>query len=238
MSVQAIAWAIEQDVRPAMAKLLLISLANYADHNGHCWPSKMRLARDCSTDKSTVCRHLRTLREAGLLEVRERMEDGNQKTSIVVLPILPPPSGCSPTPPSGSSARGAVGAHPPPPVGPVRHKPSVKPSVEPSKKESSSAKEDSEISRQDILEAGGILKLTPEFAESAYASSVETYGRQITKAALGRLRLRMSAGEEIKRPTVVFDLICGDLQREEAKRQRSLPWGALVLPNGGIVSRW
>ena len=36
MSVQAITWAIEQDVKPAGAKLPV--LANYANDQQQCWP--------------------------------------------------------------------------------------------------------------------------------------------------------------------------------------------------------
>lgn len=37
MSIQAVAWALEQDI-PARPKLVLVSLANHADHtNGYCW---------------------------------------------------------------------------------------------------------------------------------------------------------------------------------------------------------
>jgi hypothetical protein len=75
MSVKAITWAIEQDVRPASAKLLLIVLANYANDKYYCWPSKATIAADCSMSKSTVCEYLTNLQKAGLISVERRFDE-------------------------------------------------------------------------------------------------------------------------------------------------------------------
>lgn len=85
MSIQALAWALKLTVRPAAVKLLLISIANYADDKGVAWPSKSTLARDCSIDKSGVCRHLLTLQDMGLITITERHHEGVNLSSLIEL---------------------------------------------------------------------------------------------------------------------------------------------------------
>lgn len=71
MSHQASAWAL--DARQtgrlgAGARLVLATLADYADPQGHgAYPSKATIALRLDLDVNTVRRHLRTLEEAGLL---------------------------------------------------------------------------------------------------------------------------------------------------------------------------
>lgn len=143
MSVQAMAWALGQEIKPAMAKLLLVAVANYAGPTNECWPSKASLARDCSTDKSTVCKYLRQLRDTGHILIRERHQGGVNDTSIITLLVAENPpaerkrrrgSGASPTaggPESGGSGPDTTTSGPEPTgvVGPSRHKPSYEPSV-------------------------------------------------------------------------------------------------------------
>jgi hypothetical protein len=88
MSVQAITWAFEQDVKPAGAKLLLIGLANYSNDKFECWPSKTTLAAKCSMSKSTVCKYLRQLQDNALLSVTERTaNEGRQISSVITLNV-------------------------------------------------------------------------------------------------------------------------------------------------------
>lgn len=87
MSIQDIAWVLAQDVRPPVAKLLLIALANYTNERHECWPSKSRLAKDCSMSKASVCSYLNKLVELGLVIVEERWQDGAQITSKVRLMV-------------------------------------------------------------------------------------------------------------------------------------------------------
>lgn len=71
MSHQASAWAL--DARQtgrlgAGARLVLATLADYADPQGHgAYPSKATIALRLDLDVNTVRRHLRTLEEAGLV---------------------------------------------------------------------------------------------------------------------------------------------------------------------------
>lgn len=69
VSIQAVAWAIEQqDVTEPVTRLTLICLANYAgaDGNAAC-PSVLRLARDSGLSERAVRIHLRHLETAGLI---------------------------------------------------------------------------------------------------------------------------------------------------------------------------
>lgn len=112
MSIQAMDWALKQPVKPAAAKLLLIAIANYANHEGKAWPSKTTLANDCCIDKSVVCRHMKTLVDLGYVTTTERRIQGVSLTSIIALNIST----------HGGSGTGARGV-----VAPMRHKPSLEP---------------------------------------------------------------------------------------------------------------
>lgn len=70
MSVQAMAWAIEQQgVREASSRHVLLCLANYADNNGKAaFPSTAKLERDTGLSESTIRRKLDALEDAGLIE--------------------------------------------------------------------------------------------------------------------------------------------------------------------------
>jgi hypothetical protein len=79
MSIQAVAWALEQDIRDPHQKLILISLANHADHTtGLCWPSHSTIAREASCDRRTVIRRLPMLEVAGYIEIK-RSTEGKRK---------------------------------------------------------------------------------------------------------------------------------------------------------------
>lgn len=69
MSVQAMAWAIEQqDVADAPARHVLLCLANYADARGDsAFPSAGTLARDTGLSERTIRSKLDLLRELGVI---------------------------------------------------------------------------------------------------------------------------------------------------------------------------
>jgi DNA-binding transcriptional ArsR family regulator len=70
MSVQAMAWAIDQqDVRDATARHVLLALANYADNAGKsAFPSTAKLERDTGLSESTIRRKLDSLEQMGLIK--------------------------------------------------------------------------------------------------------------------------------------------------------------------------
>ncbi len=79
MSIQALNWAFNQDVRPSAAKFVLVCLANRVSSEGHCWTSQKRLARDTSQSDRSVREHLSTLEELGLLtRTQRRRKDGTR----------------------------------------------------------------------------------------------------------------------------------------------------------------
>ena len=80
-------WAVEQRL-PAMQKLVLLMLANRANHDtGDCFPSHSRLADECGITKPTLRSAISALEERGLLTVKRRMVDGVNLPNIYVLHI-------------------------------------------------------------------------------------------------------------------------------------------------------
>jgi hypothetical protein len=67
MSWQATAWAVKQKTRSAGCKLLLLTLANYADDTGCCWPSQDTLKNDTEQSVDTIQRQLKKLEGLGLI---------------------------------------------------------------------------------------------------------------------------------------------------------------------------
>ena len=56
------------EISPAALRVIM-ALGEYADREGHCWPSQARLGRDCRIDRATVNRAIAELIEAGFLLV-------------------------------------------------------------------------------------------------------------------------------------------------------------------------
>ncbi|WP_175768513.1 hypothetical protein [Burkholderia cenocepacia] len=75
MSIQAMAWAIEQQiVTDPPARHLLLCLSNYADHLGRsAFPSAATLMRDTRLSRATLWRKLAVLEDSGAIK------PGNQK---------------------------------------------------------------------------------------------------------------------------------------------------------------
>jgi Helix-turn-helix domain len=77
-------------------KLLLLTIANYADENGVSWPSQERLAVDTGMTARGVRGILARLEERGLIERQERRrQDGYRASDRIALclpGLAPPPS--------------------------------------------------------------------------------------------------------------------------------------------------
>lgn len=81
MSHQAVTWAYEQDVQPTGAKFVLVTLANYANADGYCYPSQITLARDTGQSERAVRNHLDALEASGyLLRERRHAKSGHRKS--------------------------------------------------------------------------------------------------------------------------------------------------------------
>ncbi|SDC38597.1 Helix-turn-helix domain-containing protein [Bradyrhizobium brasilense] len=107
MSIQAVAWALEQQIRDPWTKLILISLANHADHTtGLCWPSMGLIGREASCRRETVLRKLPELEAAGFIEII-RAAKGDRRRVHTYRLLLP---GCAPHAHQIAKTRRAGGA--------------------------------------------------------------------------------------------------------------------------------
>jgi DNA-binding transcriptional MocR family regulator len=89
MAHKATTWAWEADTPTVYAKLVLLNLADHADHSFTCFPSLNRIIAQTKLSKSTVIRALRDLEAAGLIkrELRYR-PDGARRSSLYLLDIV------------------------------------------------------------------------------------------------------------------------------------------------------
>jgi hypothetical protein len=93
MSIQAMAWALERRIPDPYAKLILISLANHADHvSGFCYPAMRTIAKEASCDRRTVLRKLPDLESAGYIRIIKRTK-GKQRFAHDYQLLMP---GCDP----------------------------------------------------------------------------------------------------------------------------------------------
>lgn len=72
MSLEAMVWAMGQPFNDQGEKLLLLSLANYADANGVCWPGYEKLKFDAVIKSdATISKKLKAMEDRGLI-IRQR----------------------------------------------------------------------------------------------------------------------------------------------------------------------
>lgn len=87
MSVAAISWAFDQSISDTTTKLLLVTLADFADDENACWPSQSLLSErvgNCSVD--TIQRHVKKLEAEGYLtRERRHLSNGNRTSDRYVL---------------------------------------------------------------------------------------------------------------------------------------------------------
>ena len=82
MSIQAVAWALDQDL-PARPKLVLISISNHANHtDGYCWLRADTIAAEASCTPRSVYRFIGALIRNGYVRKAPRKgEDGKQRAT-------------------------------------------------------------------------------------------------------------------------------------------------------------
>lgn len=82
MSIQAVAWALEQDL-PARPKLVLVSIANHADHRtGYCWLRTETIAEEASCSPRGVFNFIGDLIRNGYIrKAPKRGDDGKQRAN-------------------------------------------------------------------------------------------------------------------------------------------------------------
>lgn len=96
MSVHITSWAWKQKVKDAGAKLVLLKLADSANDEGICWPSKRLLAEECEMSKRTIRYKIEALTKAGFIGIEERLRE-NRSTSSNLYRILAPVQYLHPT---------------------------------------------------------------------------------------------------------------------------------------------
>lgn len=70
MSIQALAWVLENSQSELADRLVLIAIANHADaHGRNAWPSADQIAKEARVHRATVFRALARLCDLGELEV-------------------------------------------------------------------------------------------------------------------------------------------------------------------------
>lgn len=90
MSIQAVAWAIEQKTGSPAGKVVLMCIANYADEAGECWPAQAKIAAETELSERAVRDWLQRLEKAGFLEREHRQRtDGSRKSDLIRLKIHP-----------------------------------------------------------------------------------------------------------------------------------------------------
>lgn len=86
MSVYAMVWAYEQNVKNSGAKFTLVTAAQYCSDQGVCWVKQETLAEDMGMGVRTVARHLADLEEAKFIErVERRRKDGSRTSDLIKL---------------------------------------------------------------------------------------------------------------------------------------------------------
>lgn len=96
MSVHISSAVWKSDLPNSGQKLVLLALADVANHEGGCWPSVGTLGRMTSLSDSAVRVHLKALQDAGIVTVKRREAEGGRQTSnfFQIHPeALPPESG-------------------------------------------------------------------------------------------------------------------------------------------------
>ena len=82
MSIQAVGWALEQEL-PAGPKLVLVAIANHANHaDGYCWLNAETIAKEASCKPRSVYRFGAALIRNGFLRrEKKRGSDGRQRSN-------------------------------------------------------------------------------------------------------------------------------------------------------------
>ncbi len=87
MSITLMAAVFGKDIKPAGAKLVALALADYANHEGKCWPSWKALEKKTSLHRATIARALTRLKELGVIESKQQFEANIQTVSMITFPV-------------------------------------------------------------------------------------------------------------------------------------------------------
>jgi len=85
MSIKAVSWAFDQQIKDPLAKLVLIAVADHINEStGDAWPSVERLEQMTCASRSTVLRKLKMLETGGFLQRQKRFN----KTDLYSLNLV------------------------------------------------------------------------------------------------------------------------------------------------------
>jgi len=253
VSIQAVAWVLQHEHRTkGTARLVLIALANYANHQHECWPSLRSLARGANVvEDDTVRRALRQLEELGVVTcVRRGAPDHRipqeRRTNLYRLHLVdeaaaedyyplspgdgtPLVQGDRTPPASGGTPSPASGGAPPQPGGQTVIEPSVEPLVPlpvPGKVDPTA--QELAVSRWEqskVKPVCGFVALRARIGEALEAG--------YTREQLEKVLPRMTTFSRN-----AFDFKLGGLPvLEDEEVQRSLPGGRVELPPVGDQER-
>jgi Helix-turn-helix domain len=136
MSVDALSWAKKQRTGAPAPKCVLMTLADYADEDGVCWPSQETLAKVTEQSVDSVQRQLRQLEEIHLIERRGRgLRNGRRAVTVYTLMMNATTVGLKGTTPQIAAPQIAAPQSTAPQnrvndTAPVRHEPSIEPSID------------------------------------------------------------------------------------------------------------
>ena len=86
MSVQAITWAYQTNISDPIKKFILVTLGNYADEYGVCWPSQSTLIAACSCSERKLRESLKSLEAEGWIKrIQRRRKNGSRRSDAVLL---------------------------------------------------------------------------------------------------------------------------------------------------------
>jgi len=89
MSVEAMAWAFAQPLKPC-PKSVLVALANRADEDGQCWPGIEDLEQRTGWNRRSIQRAIKDLQDRGLLVASFRFKPmGGQNSNLYRLACSP-----------------------------------------------------------------------------------------------------------------------------------------------------
>lgn len=83
MSIQTVGWALEQQDIPARPKLVLVAIANHANHeDGYCWLKAETIAREAACTPRSVFNFVGALIRNGFIrKALRKSDDGKQRAS-------------------------------------------------------------------------------------------------------------------------------------------------------------
>jgi len=109
MSNDALRWTFALPLRPG-TKLVLLALADAADAEGECWPTRGTIARKTGFSVRAVDMHLAVLRAMGLVRVQAQFREWRGQVHNIYALALPDfsPAPANDLPPGGEAGGARV----------------------------------------------------------------------------------------------------------------------------------